>query len=58
MVFVLKYRKQMLLEVVPLEYFKNLLYEICNGYYFKFDAIGIEKDHFHIVVCAAPRCPK
>ena len=55
MVFVVKYRKQMMLQKVPLDYFKNLLIGIGERYWFKFDAIGIEEDHFHIVVGAAPR---
>lgn len=55
MVFVVKYRKKMMLQKVPLEYFKNLLIGIGERYWFKFDAIGIEEDHFHIVVGAAPR---
>ena len=55
MVFVLKYRKSLLLSKVPLEYFKKLLENIGERYWFKFDAIGIEGNHFHIVVGAAPR---
>ena len=55
MVFVIKYRKHMLLDKIPLEFFKKLLLEIGERYWFKFDAIGIEEDHFHIVVGCAPR---
>ena len=55
MVFVVKYRKQMLLDKVGMEYLKGLLIEIGKRYWLKFDAIGIEEDHFHIVVGAAPR---
>ena len=55
MVFVLKYRKQLLLDQIPIEYLKNLLEGIGERYYFKFDAIGMEEDHMHIVVGAAPR---
>ena len=55
MVFVVKYRKNMLLQKVPLEYFKNVLMGIGERYWYKFDAIGVEEDHFHIVVGAAPR---
>ena len=55
MVFVVKYRKNMLLQKVPLEFFKNVLTGIGERYWFKFDAIGVEEDHFHIVVGAAPR---
>ncbi|MDP4039503.1 MAG: IS200/IS605 family transposase [Candidatus Pacearchaeota archaeon] len=55
MVFVVKYRKQMLLKKVPFEYFKKIIIGIGERYWFKFDAIGVEEDHFHIVVGAAPR---
>ena len=55
MVFVVKYRKKMLLDKVPLEYFKELLLGIGERYWFKFESVGVEGDHFHIVVGAAPR---
>ena len=55
LVFVVKYRKQMLLLKVPLDYFKKILIEISQRYWFVFDAIGVENDHFHVVVGAAPR---
>ena len=55
MVFVVKYRKRMLLKKVPLEYFKKLMAGIGERYWFKFDAIGVEEDHFHAVLGAAPR---
>ena len=55
MVFVLKYRKKLLLEKVPVEYVKELLKGIGERYWFKFDAIGMEEDYLHIVVGAAPR---
>lgn len=55
MVFVVKYRKRLLLEDVSIDFFKNLLESIGERYWFKFDAIGIENNHFHIVVGAAPR---
>ena len=45
----------MLLYKVGIEYLKRLLIEIGERYWFKFDAIGIEDNHFHIVVGAAPR---
>jgi len=54
MVFVLKYRK----ELVTKEIFE-FMKEICKGieerYYLKFDAIGHEEDHIHILVRGAPR---
>jgi putative transposase len=55
MVFVLKYRKKLLLEKVPVEFVKKILQEIGERYWFKFDAIGMEEDHLHVVVGAAPR---
>ena len=55
MVFVLKYRKNLLLSKVPLEYLKELLDGIGERYWFNFEAIGVEENHFHIVVGAAPR---
>jgi putative transposase len=54
MVFVLKYRKKLITNEI-FEFMK----EICNGieerYYLKFDAIGYEEDHMHILVRGAPR---
>jgi len=54
MVFVLKYRK----ELVTKEIFE-FMKEVCRGieerYYLKFDAIGHEEDHIHILVRGAPR---
>lgn len=55
MVFVLKYRKKLLLEKIPVEFVKNIFREIGERYWFKFDAIGMEEDHLHVVVGAAPR---
>jgi len=55
MVFVVKYRKKLLLENIPLDFFTNLLRSIGERYWFKFEAIGLENNHFHIVVGAAPR---
>jgi len=55
MVFVVKYRKKMLLERSRIEFLKEIMQGLEIRYYFKFDAIGIEGDHFHIVVGAAPR---
>ena len=55
MVFVVKYQKHMLLEKVPLQYVKQIISEIGKRYWFKFEAIGVEEDHLHIVVGAPPR---
>ena len=54
MVMVLKYRKKIITD----EMFE-VMKEICKGieerYYLKFDAIGHEEDHIHILVRGAPR---
>ena len=55
MVFVVKYRKKLLLERTRLEFLRAVMQGLSERYYFKFDAIGIDGDHFHIVVGAAPR---
>ena len=55
MVFVVKYRRQMLLKKVPLKYFKKILEGIGERYWFTFEAVGVEEDHFHIVLGSAPR---
>ena len=54
MVFVVKYRKAMI-DREKMEFLKSILLEIGERYWFKFDAIGIEKDHLHVVLGAAPR---
>ena len=45
----------MLLQKVPLGEFQRILMGIGERYWFKFEAIGVEEDHFHIVVGAAPK---
>jgi len=54
MVFVVKYCKAMI-DREKMEFLKSILLEIGERYWFKFDAIGIEKDYFHVVLGAAPR---
>ena len=54
MVFVVKYRKKLLLERTRIEFLKEIMQGLSERYYFKFDAIGIDGDHFHIVLGAAP----
>ena len=54
MVFVIKYRKSILYSK-EISFLKELLLRIGDRYWFKFDAIGMEGNHFHIVVGAAPR---
>lgn len=55
LVMCVKYRKKMLLERSRIEFLKEIMFGLGLRYYFKFDAIGIDEDHFHVVVGAAPR---
>ena len=55
LVCVVKYRKKMLLERTRIEFLKTIMQGLALRYYFQFDAIGIDEDHFHVVVGAAPR---
>ena len=55
MVMCVKYRKKMLLEKSRIEFLKEIMQGLALRYYFKFEAIGIDGDHFHVVVGAAPR---
>lgn len=55
MVCVVKYRKKLLLEHTRIEFLKAIMLGLSERYYLKFDAIGIDGDHFHVVVGAAPR---
>ena len=55
MVFVVKYRKQLLLERTRIEFLREIMQGLALRYYFVFEAVGIDEDHFHLVVGAAPR---
>ena len=55
MVMCVKYRKKLLLERSRIEFLKEIMQGLALRYYFKFEAIGIDEDHFHVVVGAAPR---
>ena len=55
MVMCVKYRKKMLLEKSRIEFLKEIMQGLALRYYFKFEAIGIDEDHFHVVVGAAPK---
>jgi len=54
MVFVLKYRKKLITNEM-FEFMKEICKGIEERYYLKFDAIGYEEDHMHILVRGAPR---
>ena len=53
MVMVLKYRKKIITDEM-FELMKWVCKELEERYYFKFDAIGHEGDHVHILVRGAP----
>ena len=55
MVMCVKYRKKMLLEQSRIEFLKEIMPGLALRCYFKFEASGIDEDHFHVVVGAAPR---
>jgi len=55
MVMCVKYRKKMLLEKSRIEFLREIMQGLALRYYFKFEAIGIDEDHFHVVVGAAPK---
>jgi putative transposase len=54
MVFVLKYRKKLLTSEI-FEFMKVICKDIQQRYYLRFDALGSDGDHLHIVVEGAPR---
>ena len=54
MVFVLKYRKPLLTDKV-FEFLKSVCRGIEERYFLKFEALGSDGDHLHLVVEAAPR---
>ena len=54
MVFVVKYRKSLISDVV-FEFLKDILKGIEERYYLNFHAIGHENNHLHLLVEARPR---
>jgi len=54
MVFVLKYRKSLITEEI-FNYLKHIFSGISERYYLNFQALGVERNHLHILVEAAPR---
>jgi putative transposase len=54
MIFVLKYRKN-LIDNEIFEAIKDILLGITERYYLNFQAFGHERDHFHLLIEAAPR---
>ena len=55
MVFCVKYRKKLLLEMEFVNFLKNICFEIGERYCFEFDAIGSDGDHVHLFVGAEPK---
>ena len=53
-VFVVKYRKNLLTSEV-FDFLKSICKGIEQRYYLRFDALGSDGDHLHIVVKGAPR---
>ena len=55
MIFCVKYRKDLFLHDQYLSFLKDTLLEIGKRYFFIFETIGIDEDHVHFLVQAAPR---
>ncbi len=55
MVLCIKYRKKLLFDNDRIEFFKQVCGEIGERYWFKFDAVGTDGDHIHVLVGAAPK---
>ncbi|MFH1053055.1 MAG: IS200/IS605 family transposase, partial [Candidatus Woesearchaeota archaeon] len=55
MMFCVKYRKDMFLDDRYLRFFMNTLVEIGKRFFFVFETVGVDEDHVHILVQAAPR---
>ena len=55
MVFCVKYRKKLILDIELVNFLKNVCFEISERYCFEFDAIGSDGDHVHLFVGAEPK---
>lgn len=55
MVLCIKYRKKLLFDNDRIEFFKQVCGEIGERYWFKFDVVGTDGDHIHVLVGAAPK---
>ena len=53
--FCVKYRKDIFLEDKYLHYLKIQLEELGKRYYFVFETIGVDENHVHLLVQAAPK---
>ncbi len=50
-----KYRKDLFLNELYFLFFKETLMEIGKRYFFVFETVGVDEDHVHLLVQAAPR---
>ena len=55
MMFCVKYRKNLFHEDIVMIFFKDVLKKIGERYYLTFETIGIDENHVHLLVQAAPR---
>ena len=55
LMFCVKYRKDIFLEDKYLHYLKIQLEELGKRYYFVFETIGVDENHVHLLVQAAPK---
>jgi len=53
--FCIKYRKDLFLDDNIVACFKNILKNIEERYYFTFETVGVDENHVHLLVQAAPR---
>ena len=57
MALVVKYRKKLLLTSEVVDYLAEILRGIEERYFLKFETIGCDRDHCHVLVRAKPRYP-
>ena len=55
LMFCVKYRKDIFLNEIYVTSLKSILHEMAKRYFFVFETIGIDEDHIHMLVQAAPR---
>ena len=55
MMFCVKYRKSLFLEDNVVSFFKEVLKNIGERHYLTFETVGIDENHVHLLVQAAPR---
>lgn len=55
LMFCVKYRKSLFLDANVVDFFKDVLKKIGERYYLTFETIGVDDNHVHLLVQAAPR---